>query len=261
MAMPTYAAFLLRLYPPWLQRTVGEKLMLALGSQVDVLYERGRQSVKHRFPLVVDESSLARIGAERRIRRGPGESATTYARRLQWWWDDHRVRGAPYPLLRQLYFFFFDVLNVRKDVVYHSGTRRWMAGGVVASTPAEVNTAITRDSVTWDADGTDEWAQFWVFFYLTTELIDELVTEAGDNIVTEALDEIITDGFNLEETEDLVFVEIPREWSAAHIKRIWIVLLVDDAALVGYPPRLVGEPGMTVGRSGPPVILIHEEAA
>jgi hypothetical protein len=252
MAVPTYASFLLRIGPPWLQRAVGERFMLALGSELDVLYERGRQSIKQRFPAVVDETSLGRIGAERRIRRGPGESAETYARRLRRWWDDHRRRGGPYALLAQLYSYFVASLNPRIDVVYHSGTRRWIPGGVEVDDPDEL---VTRDSITWEADGTDEWAQFWVFFHLGTLINDVFVNEDGDVFVDENGDPIVAESSTLSDAEAAVFLAIVREWNAAHIKRAHVVLLVEGSALVGYPPRLVGEPGETVGRLVPPIIL------
>lgn len=253
-----FEAAVVRVSPAWLRRKWGRKLMESLAAPLDELADNTAAAAKLRFPDPLVPDALARIGAERRIRRGAGESATTYARRLRRWWDDHRRRGGPYALLGQLYFFFRDTLNVRKDLVYHSGTRRWQAGGVITDAP---DTLVTRDAITWNADGTIEWAQFWVFFYFTTELVDHLVTEVPDNIVTEALDELVTDGVNLEEEEDDVFLAIPREWSAAHVKRIHVVLLVDDAALVGYPPRLVGEPTKTVGRTAQPIILVHQEAA
>lgn len=143
MARVPYTEIVKRVTPPWLQRKVAGRLMLTLAEQADDMVTRAVQGVALRFPGAlggtIDPSSLAYTGRERRIRRGPGEDAVTYARRLRTWWDAHQTRGGPYALLGQLYAFFLDWLNVRMDVVYYSGTRRWM----------DVAGVITRDSITW----------------------------------------------------------------------------------------------------------------
>lgn len=255
----TYVTRVREASPPWLLRSVGGRVMTAIAEVIDTLVDRASDGVSHRFPGLVDNSALTMIGRERRIRRGPGEAVATYARRLRPWWDRHRVRGGPYALLGQLHDFFLAWLPGRKDVVYHSGTRRWIdeAG------------EITRDSITWEADGTPQWAQVWVFFYLDDDLIelegDVLATTWGEILTTldgEPLGTTYTIALSaLTALEAEVFKCIPREWSAAHVMRTHVVLLPGDAALVGYPPRLVGEEGQTVGRTDAPTILLIEDGA
>src|SRR5690349_13488885 len=98
----SFASALLRACPPWLQGTVGAKLMLGIGDVLDAAWVRSNDAIKARFPRDdADPTALALIGAERRIRRGPGEDAITYARRLRTWLDAHRTRGNAYTLLRQ----------------------------------------------------------------------------------------------------------------------------------------------------------------
>ena len=246
-----------RLCPPWLQRSVGGALMGAIGAELDGLLDRVDEGVRLRFPDAVADhaEALPLLGRQRRIRRGPGEDAATYARRLRTWWDAHRTRGGPYALLGQLYAFFLDWLNVRMDVVYHSGTRRWQdAAGVV-----------TRDSVTWDADGTSLWAQVWVFLYVSETIPRStayLVTYDGDRIVQYdgggiLLEESIApDEITPEEEE--VFRAIPRDWSAAHVKTTFVVLLWGERRLWNYPQPVPTWSGW--GASGalwgePPVVL------
>lgn len=222
--------------PPWLTRTTGRKYLDAIGQALDTLDTRIVDGVSHRFPGLVDVSSLGIIGRERRIRRGPGESAQTYANRLVSWWSRHQIRGGPYALLGQLFDFFRYWLNPRIDVVYHSGTRRWVD-------PAGT---ITRDSITWEADGSDEWAQIWIVFYLSSSTIpltgEELVTTWNELITTIGGDPIVTSYTitlsAMTEAESEVFRAIPREWSAAHIKRITLVLMPPDGRLWGYPDPL-----------------------
>lgn len=252
--LPTYSSLLVQISPPWLQRLVGERFLSALGAPIDAAYERARESIKQRFPLVVDDSSLAMVGRERRIRRGPAEDATTYARRLRTWWDAHRTRGGPYALLHQLDAFFEDWLNVRMDVVYYSGTRRWI----------DENSVVTRDAVTWDADGTGKWARFWVVFYVPATIPGAdrfLVTDDGDFLVTDDGDFIMADSTIAVEAitpaEEAIFRAIPREWSAAHIDRIEVVLLWDDRRLWNYPQPVPtwAEWGSTSTWGEPPVVL------
>jgi hypothetical protein len=269
MALPkVYTKLLLDSVPPWLTRPIADRLLRSFGDEIDGIVTRVVYAVRQRFPSDIDDSSLAMIGRERRIRRGPGEDADTYATRLRAWWDMHRIRGNAYALLWNLHHFFLNWLPGRKDVVDHSGKRTWIdAAGT-----------ITRDSITWDADGSNEWAQVWVFFYtptlipLGTALLvttwNELITSLGGDAITVGYSispsalggDAITVGYSispsaLTEAEEEVFRAIPREWSAAHVKRTHVVLLPGEACLVGYPPRLVGDPPVTVTPADAPVFL------
>lgn len=232
MARLSFASAIRRATPPWLQRSVAARFLDAIGVELDALAEDTAAGAGLRFPRGDgDELALALVGRERRIRRGPGESAATYASRLLPWWDAHRTRGNAFALLRQLYAFFRDTLNVRMDVVYHSGTRRWVdqAG------------EITADSITWGADGSDQWSQVWLFFWLPEAPLSILTTLEGDVLVTLEGDTLVTlGGTTLLGSDPVVVGEtlraIPREWSAAHVLRISIVLIWPEAELWGYPP-------------------------
>lgn len=258
MALPPfYTRELLDSVPPWLTRLVGDRFLRSLGDGIDALVTRESQAVRHRFPNVVDTSSLARVGRERRIRRGPGEDAQTYATRLRAWWDMHRIRGGPYALAWNLHHFFLAWLPGQKDIVAHSGLRHTI----------DVDGEVTRDAITWNADGSEDWSQVWVFIYcpelipLGTALLvstwNEYIVSLGGTAITVTYSIAPS---ALTSAEEEVFKAIPREWSAAHILRTHVVLLPGDAALVGYPPRLVGEPGQTVGRTNQPTILVIDGA-
>lgn len=250
-----------RLTPPWLRRTVGAQVMEGIAEVVDDTAERFVQGVKLRFPGVpprpIDADALALTGRERRIRRGPLEPEATYAARLPSWWDAHRTRGGPYALLEQLFAYWRDALGVRMDVVYHSGTRRWID-------PAGV---ITRDAITWGADGSSNWARIWVFFHLgdvldtvdvTDHLGDPILDDGDDPILARTGSLIVGGAVSDEDAEN--FKAIPREWSAAHVQRTTIVLLWGEARLWGYPQPVPAWGAWTwQGATTNPVVLVVED--
>lgn len=259
-----YTSAYRRAVPPWLQRSVGARLMESLAAQVDTLVERTTDGVLLRFPGLlqpVDENALAFTGRERRIRRGPFESPSRYARRLRGWWAAHRTRGGPYALLEQLRAYLGEFLTVRTDVVYYSGTRRWQ----------DVDGTITRDAVTWSASGPSEgWAHVWVFLYVPETIpIREstMLDESGDPILADdgseilGVESVVPGSLTPEEAE--IFLAIPREWSAAHIRTIRVVLLYSTARLWNYPQPVPtwsawGASGATWG--GPTPVILSTEA-
>lgn len=221
-----------KLGPPWLQRIVGSKLMGAIGEVLDDHLVRLTDGLKLRFPGigVDDDGALPYIGRDRLIRRGPSELAATYAARLRLWWDSHRTRGGPYALLHQLYEYFLADLNVRMDVVSQLGNRHWIdAAGV-----------ITHDQISWGGGGPTAafgWAHVWVIFYLD-HLYVRLVDEDGNPLVTDEGDYIVVDTLasgTIPESAAENFRVIPREWSAAHIPFITVVLLYGSVELWDYP--------------------------
>lgn len=343
MARLTAVGLVRKLTPPWLQRTEGAAVMEGIAQVLDeFVHDRIVQGVKLRFPgappRALDEKALALIGRERRVRRGPGEDAATYAPRLRGWWDAHRTRGGPYALLEQLYAFFVGWLNVRMDVVYYSGTRRWI----------DASGTITHDSISWSASGPEEggqvalvanvlagdteirplslvsfpavgpyqvrlrdgfgahevvtasgtsaapydrivlsapvvgayaagsgtvaranvrWAHVWVFVHCpatipraTSDLItsdgDTLITSDGDTLV--ATDTIALDELLATDPEAEIFRAIPREWSAAHIPYVTVVLLYGAARLWGYPTPVPTWGTWGTWQSDDPVVLIAE---
>lgn len=249
--------------PPWLQRTVGGRFMFGVADVVDAQIDRAREAVAARFPRDASApDALARIGSERRIRRGPGEDSTTYARRLRTWLDAHRRRGSPYALLEQLFYFLRYSLAPRMDVVAQSGNRHW-----VPADAASID-EITHDAVVWGGDGTGKWARLWVFYYVT-DIVETVVTDADEEVVDEGGDLItatIPFAGGLDAEDEELFRAIPREWRAGHVPYVTCVLLYNDTT--GAPARFWGYPTPptdTWGTHAPrtwgspiPVILIAE---
>jgi hypothetical protein len=259
MARLLFESGILNAVPPWLRRSIGGRLMRAFGAQIDLEVDRAALGVKARFPAHdpddIDEASLAAIGRERRIRRGPNEDAETYARRLRGWWDAHRGKGGPYELLRQLDAFFEAWLDVRMDVVYASGTRRWI----------DADSVVTKDAISWGiADGSGKWARVWVFFHVPATIPgtgEALTTLGSEELITQGGESLITDGTvspaELSDEEREIFKMIPREWTAAHVDRTRVVLLWGARRLWRYPQPVPTWTawGATSTWGEPPVVL------
>jgi len=232
-----FAGALLRRLPPWLQRKVGARVVQGMADPLDALVVSSVAAVKARFPSAALPTALPYIGSERRIRRGPFEAASTYARRLLTWWTDHRSRGGPYALLRMLDAYYHDFLNVRMDVVGNTGIRHWI--DAPASIAASV---ITRDVISWGGDGTGLWARVWVVLYVPALIPIEagfLVDDLGEPILDDLGNPIesvvsVSPGA-LTAAQAELFAVVPREWSAAHIDQTNVVLLWGTRRLWDYP--------------------------
>lgn len=247
MAQPkSFAQALINLLPPWWGRVFGAPIVRGLAGPFDQLAKDTADSIKLRFPIEDgDPDALALIGKERRILRGPHEDANTYASRLNSWWDDHSTRGGPYALARQLWLFWRTALNVPFEIIYWSGRRY----------SVDTSGNVVRDDIGWhDPNGSGyiadhtpvigpgpglspSWAEFWIVFHVNG-LPASWVDEDGNTIVTDGGEEIIFEvltGGGLPEDDAESFASVPREWSAAHVSKIHIVLLYGDNRLWGYP--------------------------
>lgn len=247
----SFAVGLLERVPPWLRRRYGKPLILGLGDTLDVLAQNAADAVKMRFPTAtVDADALSYTGRERRIDRGPGEPASTYAARLRIWLDSHRTRGGAYALLAQLFAYWRVDLNVPIEVVAASGARESM----------DINGVITRDVVDWTGGGdlSTFWAQDWIFFHvsgLTATWVDgdddTMVDDLGDEIVFDVLS-----GGALTDDEIEALSLVPSTWRPAHLKRCTIVLLYGDGFVYGYPPGVTYGSGKKYGADIPARIVL-----
>jgi hypothetical protein len=147
--------------PWWLHGPVAE----SLATTMDRYVARVKLGLYARFPtwaasslLFSDEAALAAIGRDRKIVRGIGEPAAAYAERLIRAIDDHRTRGNPFAMLRQLRAY------LQAPCVVRTVDRR----GNWFSIDADGNETTNIDTGNWDWDGraaSPEWARFWVIIY------------------------------------------------------------------------------------------------
>ena len=246
-----------RVSPPWLRRLVGGAIMEGIGTPVDTEVDRNVEGVETRFPggsngVAIHPEALGLLGRERRILRGPGESDTSFALRLRKWWDSHRTRGNAYALLTQMRDFFLESNNVPIQYIANSGTTVTVAA----------DGTFSRGTVAgWSGDGEYplKWARFFlVFFFDGDTLAVPLVTEGGEPVLTESGEPVLVtvDLFALTADDIEILCAVPREWSAAHIDRIYILLVPTGGYAWGVPDGLAwGDVGKTWGGGlTPPVI-------
>ena len=222
-----FADLVWRIGPPWLQRTWARRILSAIAGPIDLLASLTAAGVRARFPSWSMPDALTVLGRERRIRRGPTEPSGTYAPRLVRWLDDHRGRGGAYALLGQLRAFWAGTHDGTHAVVSHRGVRHTSVGDV-----------ITRDVITWTADGTAAWAQFWVMLHVSADP---------------------------RPIDDATYLAVPVDWSAAHVLREHVVVLWGHGRLWEYPPPsgtwTEWETGLTwdAWDADAPFELMHEE--
>lgn len=238
-----------RIMPRWLQRGRAEALTYAIAVHLDLLIDMASDAVKRRFPgYNGDYDSLALIGQERRIRRGPNEANAIYAARLEVWLDAHRTRGGPYALLDQL-GAYYAAAPFAIDLVYRVGTRflRDALG------------SITRDAITWNPDNTTatwddpgswddalgawdfdspQWPWWWLFYrWPSTITSDGTWADAGSWSDGGVWDTTLT----LDEVASIRGV--PADFNAAHTQGT-IVLLGPTGELWDYPPGVWNDAGV-----------------
>lgn len=221
MTIRSFASGLLERVPPWLRRKNGKPLILGLGDPLDMLAQNAADAVKMRFPTAtVDVDALALTGAERRIWRGPGETAATYAKRLRIWLDSHRTRGGAYALLAQLFAYWRATLNVPIELVNYSGRRYSM----------DVSGNVTRDDITWNVGTgmTGMWAQDWIFFHVVAPVLGV----------------------------DASFQIVPTTWAPAHLKRCTIIQIYGNGFVYGYPTSRTFGDGGVYGQDPPYIIVV-----
>lgn len=157
------------LAPSWLTSGEGELLGYALDIVKDDFVDRVYRGLLARFPggsilgLPADtapEDALAALGRDRRVVRGIGESATSYAARLKTWLDDRKTAGNPFALMARLSEYVGPTTGASFRTVDARGN--WY------SRAADGTESYLLNQANWDWDGLfdgSNWAQFWVIIY------------------------------------------------------------------------------------------------
>lgn len=241
------------LVPSWLSAESGGKVLASLALLKDDFVARARWGLMARFPAYApDDAALAALGRDRLILRGINEPSAAYAARIARAFDDHRTRGNPFAMLRQLRAY------LQADCVVRTVDRR----GNWFSIAADGTETTNIDTANWDWDGAaaTSWARFWVIIYpvggtdpwAPSGNIGD-ATLWGDGLVGHSEKTIGTTA-----TRDQVASvrAIVRDWKPAGTTCEWIIIAFDDAAFTpagATDPN--GEWGSWGNHTGAPVRL------
>lgn len=160
--MPTLRDSLDSIAPPWLQRTVGVRLLYALAIQLDAYWVMAEQGVKARFPGTV-AGALPYNGADRDLPRYLGEPDADYAARLR---DAHRSArawGSARELISQVQIASKWISAVATPVrtVSEQGAHASAVWDERASlTGSFVHTRVAPTNWQWDTN--DRWWRTWL---------------------------------------------------------------------------------------------------
>lgn len=226
--------------PSWLRTGVAEKLLYAIAIQADALTDGLVAAVKARFPGVYTPESLPLIGRERRIRRGPSDTDQTYAARLMRWRIDHRTRGNPYAMLRQI-FAYYAPANFKITLVHRSGRTFTMTTGGT----------ITRGLTTWNNGPAARWARWWLIYDWPTAVppahdLDDVGYVLDDSTVLDS-------GLTVDEVYDVRVV--PQDWNAAHAQGS--IVLRHNAVLLDFPPAHLNDVGLVLDGGSTAVLGVN----
>lgn len=202
----------------------GEPVNYSLGYLADAVEEHARQATTVRFPEYAPSDALPYFARDRRIRRGIGESRAAYNVRLLRWLDDHRTRGNPYALMRQLQAYCNAAVRIRTVdargnwyTTERDGSREFL---------------LNQGNWNWDDADAARWARFWVIIYPTAE---GLPWAEGPTWGTPGLvwgDPTRTWGTTATPQQVADVRALVRDWKPAGTRCEHIIIAFDDASFV-----------------------------
>ena len=205
------------LVPSWLSEGEGGKVLASLSLMLDDYRARAKAALLARFPgYAPDDAALGALGRDRRLVRGLGEPAASYAARQMRFLDDHRVRGNPWALLEQIRTY------LQTPCVVRTVDRR----GNWFTIEADGSYSSNIDQANWVWDSTEaspNWGRFWVIIYP----IDAARPWAPSSSVPFASRKTI--GTTATANQIAGLRAIIRDWKRAGTKCEWIIVAFDDA--------------------------------
>jgi len=216
-----------KILPSWLMTGDGGKVAASLALMVDDFAARAKLALLARFPgYAPDDAALAAMGRDRRIIRGINEPSAAYAARLSRAFDDHKTRGNPFAMLRQLRAY------LQAPCVVRTVDRRgnWYTIDADGVETAVINAA----NWNWDGGALSQWARFWVVIYPVNGTNPWAVTagaigDAGLWGGALGADPTLTIGTTATTDQVASVRSIIREWKPAGTTCEWIIVAFDDA--------------------------------
>jgi hypothetical protein len=155
-----------RIAPRWLTEGEGGDIGYALDIVKDAFIERLRLGLLARFPEngpngeTAPEDALQLMGRDRRVVRGLGESAVSYAARQKLWLDDRQRQGNPFMLMQKI----AEYVGLESGLAYRTVDAR---GNWYSRDENGVETSLLKQE-NWDWSGEpigERWSRFWVIIY------------------------------------------------------------------------------------------------
>lgn len=137
----------------WPRGTTGKMWTDGFAHHMDDMLSDAKDGMKARYPTIAgsagDDTALAHIGTDRRLRRYPGETDAQYGGRLQQAWAVHRKSGTEQAILTDLVGVGFGDITVMEY-------RDWPDHPTIAN--AHESPGDDLDSL-----GNPWWSRFWVY--------------------------------------------------------------------------------------------------
>jgi hypothetical protein len=175
--MALYDEYQSKLSPPWLRRSLGEKIQRALGAEADDFQDRVRQGILSNLPDQGPADALVQIGADRLLPRGGSELEAAYRERLRLAWDTWPLAGSHGGLLRALDVAGFPMGTATGANIIQR-TRRYT---YLTASGGSVNYA-THNGWSFNEQGPAYWNQFGIVFGGD---VPSLLSEVGANKLNE----------------------------------------------------------------------------
>ncbi len=154
---------ILAISPPFLTEEGGtaEAVQYAEGEVLDAITDWTIEGVQASMPGIGTPDALYLCGLDMLIDRGPNETDSHYAVRLQKAVDSHRIRGNPEELLRQLFAWFSPSTLTPIRLVSDSAVWHEINLTTEVVTKTVVGTNWTWDAFAWNGS-TGRWHRGWV---------------------------------------------------------------------------------------------------
>lgn len=161
--------------PTWLAEYWGERWQYTTGLMLDGLSEGAYQGCRARVPSDTDTpaGSLAEIGKDRVIVRGPQESDLSYAARLRGAFATWQRAGSAESVMRALQAYNLPFTVPAVTIPQGDGSARIWYTQASHSAPC-IATRTTTSAWDWDGNAA-EWARAWVVLHVSDALYPRTV--------------------------------------------------------------------------------------
>lgn len=232
--------------PHWLASGEGAAVGYTADVLKDAFAERARLGHLARFPqngptgeVTAPEDALAAMGRDRRVVRGIGESAVSFARRLLRWLDDRKRAGSPFALMQKLSEYVGPATGASFRTVDQRGN--WFS----RSSDGTESYLLGQANWDWDGEPATKWSRFWVIIYPGSRWAP---APAWGTPATDWGTNDFSWGSTATGEEVRTVRSIVADWKPAGTRCVGIIVAFDPASFEPSAPP--GDPGLPDGTWG-----------